>query len=245
MTTRLWNQALNSVTRTLAVNACQLEYESTPGQIKANFEETNLYFCADRLESLLNDIVTMLQAKVLGQSSTHYEPEGASATVLIGQGDAALFHLDKSHLAVHTYFEASEQSSWGSFRCELELSTCGTLPVKELLERISQEFDFDVLMLDCKIRGFNRDDKGLLELAMPLSMPAPVQVSEPISELISELISEPRSVAWEQCRQVEGFAVVDEVSSKSDCHITLMADGLDKLRKSEWVRLLSASPGES
>ena len=235
MTTRLWNQALNSVTRTLAVNACQLEYESTPGSIKTNFEATNAHFCADRLESLLNDIVALLQADVLGQSSTHYEPEGASATVLIGQGDAALFHLDKSHLAVHTYFEASEQSSWGSFRCELELSTCGTLPVKELLERISQEFDFDVLMLDCKIRGFNRDDKGLLELASPVS----AQVSEAMSEL------ESGSVAWEQCSQVEGFAVVDEISSKSDCHVTLMADGLDKLRKSEWSRLLSASPDES
>jgi S-adenosylmethionine/arginine decarboxylase-like enzyme len=237
MTTRLWNQALNSVTRTLAVNACRLEYESTPGSIKKSFEATNSHFCADRLERLLNDIVTLLQAEVLGQSSTHYEPEGASATVLIGQGDAALFHLDKSHLAVHTYFEASEQSSWGSFRCELELSTCGILPVKELLERISQEFDFEVLMLDCKIRGFNRNDKGLLELAMPLSTLVSVQGSE--------LISEPRSVAWVECRQVEGFAVVDEIKSKSDCHVTLMAEGLDKLRKSEWSRLLSVSPGES
>ena len=245
MTTRLWNQALNSVTRTLAVNACRLEYESTPGSIEANFEATNSHFCADRLESLLNDIVTLLQAEVLGQSSTHYEPEGASATVLIGQGDAALFHLDKSHLAVHTYFEASEQSSWGSFRCELELSTCGTLPVKELLERISQEFDFEVLMLDCKIRGFNRNDKGLLELAMPSSTAVSVQGSEPMLELISEQISEPRSEDWVECRQVEGFAVVDEIISKSDCHITLMADGLDKLRESEWSRLLSVSPGES
>ena len=226
MTMRLWNQALNSVTRTLAVNACQLEYESTPGSIKKNFQATNSHFCADRLESLLNDIVALLQAEVLGQSSTHYEPEGASATVLIGQGDAALFHIDKSHLAVHTYFEASEQSSWGSFRCELELSTCGALPVKELLERISQEFDFEVLILDCKIRGFKRDDKGLLELAMPLSAP----VSESIPE---------SSVTFEQCIQVEGFAAVYEMSSKSDYQVTLMADGLDKSRKSEWSRLLS------
>jgi S-adenosylmethionine/arginine decarboxylase-like enzyme len=223
------------VTRTLAVNACRLEYESTPGLIEANFEATNSHFCADRLESLLNDVVTLLQAEVLGQSSTHYEPEGASATVLIGQGDAALFHLDKSHLAVHTYFEASEQSSWGSFRCELELSTCGTLPVKELLERISREFDFEVLMLDCKIRGFNRNDEGLLGLAAPLSTSVSVQESEPTSE----------SVTWVECRQVEGFAVVDEIISKSDCHVTLMADGLDELRKSEWSRLLSVSPGES
>jgi S-adenosylmethionine/arginine decarboxylase-like enzyme len=241
MTMRLWNQALNSVTRTLAVNACQLEYESTPGLIEANFEATNSHFCADRLERLLNDIVTLLQAEVLGQSSTHYEPEGASATVLIGQGDATLFHLDKSHLAVHTYFEASEQSSWGSFRCELELSTCGNLPVKELLERISQEFDFDVLLLDCKIRGFNRNEKGLLELAMPSSPPVSVPGSKPMSELVSD----PRSVAWVECRQVEGFTVVDEIISESDCQVTLMADGLDKLRKSEWSRLLSVSPGES
>jgi hypothetical protein len=123
----------------------------------------------------------------------------------------------------------------------LELSTCGILPVKELLERISQEFDFEVLMLDCKIRGFNRNDKGLLELAMPLSTSVSVQGSE----LMSEVMSEPQSVAWVECRQVEGFAVVDEIISKSDCHVTLMAEGLDKLRKSEWSKLLSGSPGES
>jgi S-adenosylmethionine/arginine decarboxylase-like enzyme len=224
------------VTRTLAVNACQLEYESAPGSIKESLAATNSHFCADRLERLLNDIVTLLQAEVLGQSSTHYEPEGASATVLIGQGDAALFHLDKSHLAVHTYFEASEQSSWGSFRCELELSTCGTLPVEELLGRISQEFDFEVLMLDYKVRGFKRDDKGLLELAMPLS----AAVSEPISEPNSE----PMSVTQEQCIQVDGFTAVFEMSSKSDYHVTLMADGLEESRKSEWSRLLSASPDD-
>ena len=229
MTTKLWNQALNSLTWTLAVNACRLEFESTSGSIKKSFAVTNSHFCAERLECLLNDIVTLLRAEVLGQSSTHYEPQGASATVLIGQGDAALFHLDKSHLAVHTYFEASEQSSWGSFRCELELSTCGTLPVKELLERISQEFDFEVLILDCKVRGFNRNDKGLLELAMPLSAPA----------------LEPMSVTQEQCIQVDGFATVYEMSSKSDYHVTLMADGLEEPTKSEWSRLLSASADDS
>jgi S-adenosylmethionine/arginine decarboxylase-like enzyme len=225
----LWNQALNSLTWTLAVNACRLEFESTSGSIKKSFAVTNSHFCVERLECLLNDIVTLLRAEVLGQSSTHYEPQGASATVLIGQGDAALFHLDKSHLAVHTYFETSEQSSWGSFRCELELSTCGTLPVKELLERISQEFDFEVLILDCKVRGFNRNDKGLLELAMPLSAPA----------------LEPMSVTQEQCIQVDGFATVYEMSSKSDYHVTLMADGLEEPTKSEWSRLLSARPDDS
>lgn len=196
---------------------------------KKSFAVTNSHFCVERLECLLNDIVTLLRAEVLGQSSTHYEPQGASATVLIGQGDAALFHLDKSHLAVHTYFEASEQSPWGSFRCELELSTCGTLPVKELLERISQEFDFEVLILDCKVRGFKRNDKGLLELAMPLSAPA----------------FEPMSVTQEQCIQVDGFTTVYEMSSISDYHVTLMADGLEEPTKSEWSRLLSTIPDDA
>lgn len=229
MTTKLWNQTLNSLTWTLAVNACRLEFESTSGSIKESFTVTNSHFCAERLECLLNDIVTLLRAEVLGRSSTHYEPQGASATVLIGQGDAALFHLDKSHLAVHTYFEASEQSSWGSFRCELELSTCGKLPVKELLERISREFDFEVLILDCKVRGFKRDEKGFLELAMPLSAP----------------VSKPISVIREQCIQADGFEAIYEMISKSDYHVTLMADDLEESRKSEWSRLLSASPDDS
>lgn len=220
---------MNSVTWTLAVNACWLEFESTPGSIANNFDAINSHFCANRLEHLLRDIVKLLQAEVLGHSSAHYEPEGASATVLIGQGDAALFHLDKSHLAVHTYFEANDESSWGSFRCELELSTCGVLPVKELVERISLEFDFDVLIIDCKARGFKRDEKGTLELATILSGST------------SELASKPTSEFREQCFQVGGFSIIYEDRSNSNHHIALMVDGLGEHKISEWERLLSVS----
>ena len=98
--------------------------------------------------------------------------------------------------------------------------------IRRFLAHVS---NFEVLILDCKVRGFNRNDKGLLELAMPLSAPA----------------LEPMSVTQEQCIQVDGFATVYEMSSKSDYHVTLMADGLEEATKSEWSRLLSASPDDS
>ncbi len=219
---------MNSVTWTLAVNACRLEFESAPGSINRNLKATNAHFCANMLEYLLIDIVKLLQAEVLGHSSTHYQPEGASATVLIGQGDAAMFHLDKSHLAAHTYFEVNEDSSWGSFRCELELSTCGILPVKELLERISAEFEFEVLIIDCKVRGFRRNEKGNLELMAADSR----QNTESTSMSTSEL--------QQKCFQVSGFSTLYEARSKTDSHVVLIADSLPEPMKSEWERLLSA-----
>lgn len=197
---------------------------------------TNAHFCPDRLERFLNEIVKLLQAEVLGRSSTSYQPQGASATVLIGQGEAALFHLDKSHLAVHTYFEANDKSLWGSFRCELELSTCGALPVRQVLGKISREYDFEVLMLDCKIRGFKRGQSGALELA--------ATSSEMILEGMLESAAESAEQDHEQVFQIAGFSRVHEAKSTSGYHVALMAEGLEAAKRSQWERLLSASsPG--
>lgn len=223
------NQLLNSTTHTLAVNACLLVLESE--DVIDGFSSINARFSASRIETLLQDIAVLLDAKVLGISSTGYEPLGASAALLIGQaeagqpeieqeevtqeiigqGDATLLHLDKSHLAAHTYFEKDEASPWRSFRFELELSTCGDLPKAALLERLVQEFDFDMLMLDMKVRGFKRNCSGQLELA-----------SNENAEGIT----------------LDRYALLVEQTSAVGSFVVLQANDLSTAKLDEWARLL-------
>lgn len=205
----------DSVTRTLAVNACRLVEESSTTSIASAFADINTKMTAKRLQTLLLDITGLLKAEVLGYSSTNYHPQGASAALLIGQGESALVHLDKSHLAAHTYFEKDDLSSWGSFRCELELSTCGELPVGELLGRLSGELEFDLFFLDFKVRGITRDNVGRMKQAV---FPAD----------------------FGECRLcLEGYSLISSEDSGSGGHAVLLADDLDQTKRSEWHRLLA------
>ena len=205
----------NSVTRTLAVNACLLVEESADVSIANAFAGIDAKMTAKRLQTLLLDITGLLNAQVLGYSSTNYRPQGASAAVLIGQGESALVHLDKSHLAVHTYFEKDELSCWGSFRCELELSTCGQLPVEKLLERVSREFEFELFFLDYRVRGITRDTTGQMKQAAF------------------------HSDSGENRLRLDGYSVISKEDSMSGVHTVLIADELDKAKRSEWDRLLA------
>ncbi len=199
----------------MAVNACRLVEDSTVASIANVFADINTKMTAKRLQTLLLDITGLLEAQVLGYSSTNYHPQGASAAVLIGQGESALVHLDKSHMAVHTYFEKDELSPWGSFRCELELSTCGELPVEKLLERVSREFEFELFFLDYKVRGITRDNVGRMKQAV-----CPADFGE--------------NRLW-----LDGYSVISKEDSGSGVHAVLMADELDQAKRSEWDRLLA------
>ncbi len=205
----------NSVTRTLAVNACLLVEESTDVSIANAFAGIDAKMTAKRLQTLLLDITGLLNAQVLGYSSTNYHPQGASAAVLIGQGESALVHLDKSHLAVHTYFEKDELSCWGSFRCELEMSTCGELPLEKLLDRVSREFEFELFFLDYRVRGITRDNAGRMKQAA-------FQADD-----------------GENCLRLDGYSVISKEDSRSGVHTVLIAEELDKAKRSEWDRLLA------
>ncbi len=207
----------DSVTRTLAVNACRLVEASSNDSIATAFADIDTKLNAKRLQSLLLDITRLLKAQVLGYSSTSYHPQGASAAVLIGQGESALVHLDKSHLAVHTYFEMDELSPWGSFRCELELSTCGELPVEQLLRRVSREFEVELFFLDCRVRGITRDDAGRMK-----------QAAYPLDFGDNRL-------------GLAGYSLICNEDSGSGVHAVLMADEMDQATRSEWIRLLGVS----
>jgi S-adenosylmethionine/arginine decarboxylase-like enzyme len=118
------------------------------------------------LKGHLESLASLLDASVVSLSGALFEPYGASAAMLFGQQDSALAHLDKSHIAVHTYFESDRRSPWQVFRAEVEASTCGDLNLKPLLAEMIGFFPFDFLTLDYRVRGFARNATG--ELCLPV-----------------------------------------------------------------------------
>ena len=144
---------MNTSTWTLLLEAHRL--------IPAAAEEPALD--ADALEELLTVLAGDLDAKILGRSAANYEPQRASATLLVGAlnaGASATLHLDKSHLACHTYIDSHPSSDVTAFRASLELSTCGDLPLVRVLQRAVTTLSPDVLSLRVYRSGLVHDASG-------------------------------------------------------------------------------------
>ncbi len=155
---------MNSITRSLAINTYQ--FQQAPVGDRDFFESMQHRFGAEALAQHLRDLARILNAEIVKMSRASFEPYGASAAVLIGQLNSGLAHLDKSHVAVHTYLEFSDSSEWQSFRAEIEVSTCGELPILPLVEAIRKLFAGDFFTLDFRTRGVARDSDGRLCLAV-------------------------------------------------------------------------------
>jgi S-adenosylmethionine/arginine decarboxylase-like enzyme len=130
------------------------------------FADTHRLFDAPTLQQHLTHLARILNAQIVEVSTATFEPFGSSAAMLVGQLDSGLAHLDKSHLAIHTYFESDKRSRWQSFRAEVEVSTCGDLPVADLVAVSRALLAPDFLTLDCRVRGLQRDSAGNLKVAV-------------------------------------------------------------------------------
>ncbi|BBM89178.1 s-adenosylmethionine decarboxylase [Spirochaetota bacterium] len=71
-----------------------------------------------------------------------------------------LLHLDKSHLAAHTYPDSHLQRAHAWFRIDIDLSTCGEVNPLHALDTLLGELTPDVFTLDLRFRGFTLDQAG-------------------------------------------------------------------------------------
>lgn len=182
-TSKIKLHGFNNLTKSLNFNFYKMCYTETAEQKEEFIQLMDEEYNANRLTDILCEVAEMIGANVLNIAKQDYEPQGASATLLISEepiqpaksyeqkpysyptyGDTAretvVAHLDKSHIAVHTYPESHPKTSISTFRADIDVSTCGLVSPLKALDFLLQTFGSDAAMIDYRVRGFTRDNMG-------------------------------------------------------------------------------------
>ena len=171
---RIALHGFNNLTKTLSFNIYDVCYACSDLELRSYFEYIDREYEADRLKSILESVAKIIGATILNVAKTDYEPHGASVTMLVAEGGAALAesmagngpgptvvtHLDKSHLTVHTYPESHPSLGVCTFRADIDVSTCGHISPLKALNFLIHSFDSDIVHIDYRVRGFTRDTEG-------------------------------------------------------------------------------------
>lgn len=158
----------NNLTKSLSFNIYDVCYARTERDQKDYVAYIDEQYNSERLTDILLHVTDMIGAHVLNISRQDYEPQGASAAILIAEeemvphldGDIVLAHLDKSHVTVHTYPEYHPESAIASFRVDIDIATCGEISPLQTLDYLISSFDSDIISIDYRVRGFTRDVGG-------------------------------------------------------------------------------------
>ena len=156
----------NNLTKALSFNIYDVCYAKTAREQKDYIAYIDEQYNSERLTNILTTLTDMIGAKVLNIARQDYDPQGASVTILIAEGsmlpagETQLAHLDKSHVAVHTYPEYHPETCLATFRVDIDVATCGEITPLSTLDYLIRSFDSDIITMDYRVRGFTRDMNG-------------------------------------------------------------------------------------
>jgi len=169
----------NNLTKTLSFNMYDICYAKSPEHRQAYIEYIDEEYNSDRLARILTDVANIIGAHVLNLAKQDYDPQGASVTMLISDGQetetlsnaelvntakplpsTVVAHLDKSHITVHTYPENHPSKGISTFRADIDVSTCGKISPLAALNYLVTNFSSDIAIIDYRVRGFTRNLKG-------------------------------------------------------------------------------------
>jgi S-adenosylmethionine decarboxylase len=172
---RLSLYGFNNLTKTLSFNIYDVCYAKSEREQKDYIAYIDEQYNSERLTNILCKVTEMIGAQVLNISKQDYDPQGASVTILITDGqipvtenngdmlktrDSVVAHLDKSHVTVHTYPEYHPDNAITTFRVDISVSTCGEISPLNTLDYLIGSFDSDIITMDYRVRGFTRDVSG-------------------------------------------------------------------------------------
>jgi S-adenosylmethionine decarboxylase len=158
----------NNLTKSLSFNIYDVCYAKGEREQRDYIAYIDEQYNCERLTKLLYHLSGMIGAQVLSVSKQDYEPQGASVTFLLAEEkmpsacecDAVVAHLDKSHIAVHTFPEFHPDTAIATFRADIDVATCGEITPLSTLDYLIGSFDSDIITMDYRVRGFTRDIDG-------------------------------------------------------------------------------------
>lgn len=163
-------EGFNNLTKSLSFNIYDICYaRSRESQIEY-LEYVDEEYNSARLEAITEEMTRIIRARLVQVSTQDYDPRGASVVALLNEDQpglpaavpapAVVGHLDKSHIAIHTYPEYNQLSGLATFRVDVDISTCGMISPLSALQYLLESFDSDVVIIDYRVRGFTRDSRG-------------------------------------------------------------------------------------
>ncbi|MBS0287586.1 MAG: adenosylmethionine decarboxylase [Proteobacteria bacterium] len=166
----------NNLTKNLSFNIYDICYAKTPLQRQQYIEYIDEAYNARRLTEIMCEVTNIIGAYILNIAHQDYDPQGASVTMLIAEEpvekrplqtespgpipESVVAHLDKSHIAVHTYPESHPDNGICTFRADIDVSTCGLISPLKALNYLIHTFESDIVTVDYRVRGFTRDVSG-------------------------------------------------------------------------------------
>ncbi len=172
----------NNLTKSLCFNIYDICYAQSETDRNEYLEYIDEQYNAERLTDILRNVTQIIGAEILNTARQDYDPQGASVTMLVAEGLVAesqsskeetpgpkdelpppvaiVSHLDKSHIAAHTYPEYHPDNGICTFRADIDVATCGLITPLKALNYLIHSFDSDVVTIDYRVRGFTRDTEG-------------------------------------------------------------------------------------
>lgn len=157
----------NNLTKSLSFNIYDICYAKSARERQDYISYIDEQYNSARLTEILTNLTEMIGARVLNISGQDYDPQGASVTLLISdlsmipaRSKVRVAHLDKSHVAVHTYPEYHPETSLATFRVDIDVATCGQITPLSTLDYLIGSFDSDIITMDYRVRGFTRSMDG-------------------------------------------------------------------------------------
>jgi S-adenosylmethionine decarboxylase len=177
MKSKLKLHGFNNLTKSLSFNIYDICYADSEKHRREYIEYIDDAYNAERLTNILKDVTRIVGAEILNIAYQDYDPQGASVTMLVAEEafkpqmsaiteepgplpDAVVAHLDKSHIAVHTYPESHPGNGISTFRADIDVSTCGIISPLKALNYLIHSFESDIVTIDYRVRGFTRDIDG-------------------------------------------------------------------------------------
>lgn len=157
-------EGFNNLTKSLSFNIYDICYARSKASQIDYLEYIDEMYNSTKLRAILEEVTKIIDAKIINIATQDYDPRGASVTVLINEGHlpqgATVAHLDKSHIAAHTYPETNTHTGISTFRVDIDVATCGMISPLRTLDFLIDSFESDILQIDYRVRGFTRDVRG-------------------------------------------------------------------------------------
>jgi S-adenosylmethionine decarboxylase len=166
----------NNLAKSLCLNFYDIQFVETLQERSNYLKQIQQDYGSEQLALILREVSRIIGATILNLSTQEYEPQACSLTLLIaekipeqaGKKDGenvkkhhyALGHLDKSHIAAHTYPENQADKNIQVLRLDMDISTCGEISPLKALNYLLTIFKPKVAVCDYRVRGFTRDIYG-------------------------------------------------------------------------------------